>query len=189
LIFEPTVVLILNFFFNQAREFELLSDTMLPPHLAAQSTDDELEPSDGGPYLNDVDENESIREQYITYRNKVKAFLEEPMTDYLPSTGTANTTDDDDDDRPTNLLRVDRLDKSITADQLYAAFNRYGKVQWVRVFPGGNNWPSGSVYPYHSARVCFERTESVDKAMADYQEPGCTINGGLVTFNKSKPGQ
>jgi len=162
---------------------------MSPPHLAAQSTDDELEPFEGGPYLNDADEDESIHEQYITYRDKVKSFLKEPMTDHLPSTGTANTTDDDDDDRPTDLLRVDRLDKSITADQLYAAFSRYGKVLWVRVLPGGYNWPSGSVYPYHSARVRFERTESVDRAMADYQEPGCTINGGLVSFSKTKRGQ
>lgn len=170
------------FFSNQAREFELWS----PPPLAEQSTDDEHELSDEGPC--DADEEESIREQYLAYRSKVKAFLEKPMFDHRPST-RASVIDDDDDTRPTDLLRVDRLDKSVTADQLYAAFSRYGKVLWVRVLPGGHNWTSGSVYPYHSARIRFDRTESVDRVLADHQGPGCTIKGVLVSFSKSKPGQ
>jgi len=137
----------------------------------------------------DADDRESIREQYLAYRNKVKAFLEEPMFEHQPSTRASVVPDDDDDSRPTNLLRVDRLDKSVTADQLYSAFSRYGKVQWVRVFPGGYSWTSGSVYPYHSARICFDRTESVDRVLADHQGTGCTIKGVLVNFSKSKPGQ
>jgi len=158
---------------------------MSPPHIETQSTDDEQELSDGG-----SDERESLREQYMTYRNKVKEFLEKPMTDHQSSTRAAATgDDDDDDDPPTHLLRVDRVEKSITANQLLAAFSRYGKVQWVRVFPGGYSWPSGSVYPYHSARICFDRTESVESVLADHQHPGCTINGVLVSFSKSKPGQ
>lgn len=171
------------FFFNQAREFELWS----PPNLAEQSTDDELELSEEGGC--DEDEQESIREQHLAYRNKVKAFLDEPMFDHQPSTRSSVVADDDDDSHPTDLLRVDRLDKSITADQLYAAFGRYGKVLWVRVFPGGYTWPPGSVYPYHSALVCFDRTESVDRVLADHQGSGCTIKGVLVHFSKSKPGQ
>ncbi|XP_060863669.1 uncharacterized protein LOC132940212 [Metopolophium dirhodum] len=169
----------------EAREFELWS----PPNLAEQSTDDEQELSEEGAC--DAEERESTREHYLAYRNKVKVFLEEPMFDLQPSTRASVDDDDDDDEdsRPTDLLRVDRLDKSVTADQLYAAFSRYGKVQWVRVFPGGYSWPSGCVYPYHSARVCFDRTESVDRVLADHQSSGCTIKGVPVNFSKSKPGQ
>jgi len=183
-ILKRTVVLIFfDFFFNQAREFELWS----PPNLAEQSTDDEQDLSEEGAC--DADERESIREQYLAYRSKVKAFLDEPMFDHRPTARASVVADDDDDDdsRPTDLLRVDRVDKSITADQLYAAFSRYGKVLWVRVLPGGYSWPS--VYPYNSARVCFDRTESVDRVLADHQGPGCTIKGVPVYFSKSKPGQ
>jgi len=108
------------------------------------------------------------------------------MFDLQPPTRAS--ADDDDDFRTTNV-RVDRLDNSVTADQLYAAFSHYGKVQWVRVFPGGCRWSSSSVYPYNSARVCFDRIESVDRLLADHQGSGCTIKGFLVNFRRSKPGQ
>ncbi|XP_025204134.1 uncharacterized protein LOC112600978 [Melanaphis sacchari] len=174
----------------EAREFELWSDVTSPPYPMAQSTDDERESSEEGQHLNSSDESWSIREQYLAYHEKVKEFLGQSTVDRQPQHPCTEVIADD-DVGPTDRLNVDRLDKSVTADQLYAAFSRYGKVLWVRVLPGGNrcDWSSGSGPPYHSARVCFDRIESVDRVMADYRGPGCTINGVRVSFSKSKSSQ
>ncbi|XP_026810925.1 uncharacterized protein LOC113552310 [Rhopalosiphum maidis] len=166
----------------EAREGELWSDvTSTMSYSTALSTDDEQEPS------------RLIVEQYLAYQKMVKEFLaESAAVDRQPSTLETSTVDDDDDDvGPTDRLRVDRLNKSITADRLYAAFSRYGKVLWVRIFPGrySRDLPSDPRYPYHSANVCFDRTESVDGAMADHRGPGCTIGGVRVSFSRSRPGQ
>uniref|UniRef100_A0A2S2PIM4 RRM domain-containing protein n=2 Tax=Schizaphis graminum TaxID=13262 RepID=A0A2S2PIM4_SCHGA len=138
------------------------------------------------------------KQLYLDYQKMVKEFLAgSAAVDRQPSACETSAVNDDDDDDdhddvgPTDRLRVDRLNKSITADQLYAAFSRYGKVLWVRIFPGqySRDLPSDPCYPYHSANVCFERTESVDEAMADHRGPGCTIGGVRVSFSRSRLGQ
>ncbi|KAE9541822.1 hypothetical protein AGLY_003813 [Aphis glycines] len=133
------------------REFELWSDVTLPI-----TDDEEQEPPEGL---------ESMREEFLAYLRKVDEFLKKSTVD----------SDDnvDDDVGTTDRLRVDCLDKSITADQLYTVFSRYGKVLWVRVLPYDYSCSS----QYHSALVCFVRNESVDRLMTDHHGFGCTIGG------------
>lgn len=150
-----------------------------PPTLEF-TTDDENELTEA--------EKSSAAQDFLAYQEQVKKFIEKQMIENpLPTITNTDISDgddgDDDDGLPTDRMRVGRLDRSITADQLYAAFGRYGKVRWVRVFPAEVS-RSGN-----TAHVCFEGTNSVDRVMDDHRGPGFTIKGVRVSFKRSKPGQ
>lgn len=77
----------------------------------SSTDDDEQESSEGGQlHSNPFDKWRSMREEFLAYLKKVDKFLEKSTVD----------SDDNinDDVGPTDRLRVDCLDKSITADQL-----------------------------------------------------------------------
>lgn len=132
-------------------------------------------------------------EEYVAYQEKVKRFLLAANADR----GRGKKPKDERRHRSpyrtgaTDRLCVDHLNRWITADDLYVAMGFYGPVRSVRV-----DTAAASVLGYgpgrrvdRIARVRFERTDSVDRAMADHVRFGCTIRGVRLSIRRSaEPG-
>lgn len=148
--------------------------------------------------------------EYLDYEKKVNDFLKGTNESKKKPTSTKKQTNhgrrsmnqrrsgkfqksheypaDVPDDFPTNTVCVDRLVASTTANQLQSAFTRYGNIKSVRMFSSD---PSGRYLPgrpiQHSANICFENFDSVEKIMSDNRSPGIKLNGNKLEFRKWKP--
>lgn len=148
--------------------------------------------ADGDGSESDRDKNwELIEIERTAYFQKVKEFLESSKNSGIGDVSHKVTRPEIDVVEPadypgfvTDCVRVDGLPGSVTADNLYDAFGRFGRVIWARVAPSevvGRRHPNS-----YMAIVRFEQPSSVDRATTENSQFGFSIRCPRVSIRKHR---